>query len=406
MKILQLCKKFPYPTKDGESVAIINIASAMKSLGCELHLLAMNTTKHYVEDIEAIRSLDIYSEVHAVEIDNRLHIKDAAIHLLAGESYHIARFKSEEFNDKLIELLRQNDYDVVQMETVYLSHYVDTVKTHSSALISLRAHNIEHEIWDRITHNTSFLPKKWYVGKLTSQLRKYEIEHLNKYDFIAAISNKDLINIKSLGYKNGAIFTPVGVDTASIDFRPKEVLPDRFKIGFIGSLDWMPNLAGVQWLIREVWPALKAAYPHVELHIAGRNTPKSIRQLQGERLHVHGEIEDAAAFVKSCDTMVVPLFSGSGMRVKIIESMTLGCPTVTTSVGLEGINAKHRSHIAIANTKEEFISELSRLVDSPDYRQSLAQNAYHFIQENFDNLKLARELFDQYEQHIAKKQER
>ncbi len=389
--------------KDGESVAIINIASALKAMGCEMQLLAMNTSKHFVENIKAIDTLDIYSEVHAVSVDNRLNIKDAARAMIVGESYHIARFKSEEFGEKLKELLQTHSYDVVQMETVYLSHYIDIVKQYSNALISLRAHNIEHEIWDRISKNTSFVLKKWYVGKLTEQLKQYEIQHLNKYDFIVAISNKDLINIKSLGYKNGAIFTPVGVDIEKHRFRMASGNKEAFKIGFIGSLDWMPNLAGIQWFIEEVWQTLKKDFPDVELHIAGRNTPKAIWQLESERLLVHGEIEDATAFVSACDAMVVPLFSGSGMRVKIIESMTLGCPTVTTSVGLEGINAKHKTHIAIANTKQEFVKELTQLIQSPDYRKRLAENAHQFIKDNFDNFKLAQELYEQYASHIKEK---
>ncbi len=400
MKILQLCKKFPYPPKDGESIAILNIAHAMHKLGCEMHLLAMNTTKHYVEDTRAIENLGIYSQIYTVDVDNRLKIKDAAIHLLSGDSYHIARFRSEKFGLKLKELVNQFDYDVVQMETIYLSHYVDIVKTNSNALVALRAHNIEHEIWDRITQNTRFLPKRWYIHKLTQQLKNYEVDHLNKYDFIAAISNKDLLNIKSLGYKNGAIFTPVGVDVAGLKITRSREDQSPFKIGFIGSLDWTPNHQGIRWFIREVWPSLKEKFSDVELHIAGRNTPKSLLQQNVDRLFVHGEVNDAQEFVQSCHAMVVPLFSGSGMRVKIIESMTLGCPTVTTSVGLEGINAKHRKHIAIANTKEEFVKELSELIQSPVHRKRMASNAHKFILENYDNLRLVGELIHKYDMHL------
>ena len=405
MKILQICKKFPYPAKDGESVAILNIAAALKSVGCCIDLLAMNTTKHWVDNPMEIQKLQYYDHIYTVPVDNRLSIGGALSALMKGDSYHVSRYRNEDFARKLVEVLQTHRYDVVQMETVYLSHYVDLVRAHTDALIVLRAHNVEHEIWQRITKNTRFAPKRWYLSILTQQLKNYELEHFNKYDFIVAISNRDMQHIKSLGYNNGATFTPVGVKRLdAVQIAPVPKRRARVRVGFIGSLDWMPNLEGIHWFLHHVWPTLLKSYRNVELHIAGRNTPDDIFQHHGkDRIYVHGEVPDAEQFVLSCDVMIVPLFSGSGMRVKIIESMLLGRPIVTTSIGLEGIPARHEREILIADTPNDFIHQLSKLIEQPTLRIELAQQAQKLLKEEYDLQKFAIALVEAYRIHLASK---
>ena len=145
MKILQLCKKFPYPQKDGESIAIANLSKALVKLGCEVHLLAMNTSKHYVDLENVEQETEHYSEVYAVEVDNAIRPMDALGNLIRGQSYHVSRFESEHFRRNLIKLLKKQQFDVIQLETLYLAPYLDAIREHSDAVIAMRAHNVEHE---------------------------------------------------------------------------------------------------------------------------------------------------------------------------------------------------------------------------------------------------------------------
>ena len=135
-------------------------------------------------------------------------------------------------------ILSETNYDVIQLETIYLTPYVETIRKHSKALVAMRSHNVEHEIWDRIANNTSFYPKKWYLRILTEQLKGYEVQHLNEYDYLIAISDCDLEKYKGMGYRNGAMSSPVGLRLDK--YRP---IGERHgpSISFIGSLDWMPK---------------------------------------------------------------------------------------------------------------------------------------------------------------------
>ena len=365
MKILQLTKKFPYPLKDGESIAITNLGKAMHELGCEVTLLSMNTKKHFFDTANLPADFNHYKNIHTVKIDNELKWKDAFKNLFSEDSYHIARFVSEEYENKLATILQQEAFDVIQLETLYLAPYISTIRKYSNAVVAMRAHNVEHEIWERIAKNTPEVLKKWYLGHLTDKLRRYEIEHLNKYDILVPITERDLQKFKQMGYKNGAKVTPIGVDETQYqpDFTAFE---KELSISFIGSLDWMPNLEGLKWFLKEVWPQAVQEFPKLSLHIAGRNTPDWIHNLDMPNIKIHGEVPCAATFVNQHPLTVVPLLSGSGMRAKILEGMALGKVVLTTSIGLEGIDARNKREVLLANTSDEFLAAIRYCYEHKD----------------------------------------
>jgi polysaccharide biosynthesis protein PslH len=396
MKILQLCKKFPYPLKDGESIAVTYLSNALHNLGCDVSLLAMNTSKHYTDLQTLPADFNHYKEIHVTQLDNVVSVAGAFKNLFSKDSYHVSRFISQEFEAKLIALLTTNEYDVVQLETLYLAPYIDVIKKYSNALVTMRAHNVEFEIWERITNNTKFLPKKLYLKYLTAKLKKYELEHLNKYDYLIAVSDRDLKKFKELGYKNGAMSSPIGLDLKQYNIATSVKDSLNTNLCFIGALDWMPNMEGLKWFLDEVWPKVNLTHPNVKFHIAGRNTPQWLLDLDQPNVKVHGEVDDAIAFVNQYTAMIVPLFSGSGMRVKILEGMALGKVVITTNMGREGIEATHAKELLIANTPEEFLTEISNLVNNKYDVSTIGQNAQTFVSDFYDHGINANKLLEKY----------
>ncbi|MEL7423804.1 MAG: glycosyltransferase [Bacteroidota bacterium] len=211
MKILLLCKKFPYPLKDGESIAVHTLSLALSQLGCEVSLLAMNTRKHFYQEAELPQQAAHFARIRTVPIDNRIKPSAAFLNLFSNESYHIARFVSPAYEQALQEMLQEVQYDVVQLETLYLAPYVSTIRRHSQARISMRAHNVEHEIWERISSHTGNVVKRWYLKHLTGKLKQYEVRSLEQYDMLLPITERDLRYFRKLGYKKPAIVTPIGI---------------------------------------------------------------------------------------------------------------------------------------------------------------------------------------------------
>lgn len=395
MKILQLCKKFPYPPKDGESIAVNSLAKSLTKQGCEITLLAMNTSKHFFEAKKWPADLDYYQSIHTVPVDNRIKIRDAFINLFSSESYHIARFVSPTFQRKLITLLQSDAYDVVQLETLYLAPYIPLIRKYSKAIVVMRAHNVEHEIWNRIAQNTSFWPKRWYLEHLTKKLRNYEAVQLQNYDLLLPITQKDLEIFQRMGYQKKAMVTPIGINFE--DYRPQyESFHRDLTLSFIGSLDWMPNQEGLVWFLDKIWGGLSRKFPQLKLHVAGRNMPDWIRSKKVRNVVFHGEVPDAADFINRHSVMVVPLLSGSGMRAKILEGMALGKVVVTTRLGLEGIEARHQKEVLVANNPAEFMQVFDFCFQLNGELESMGRGAQRFVTEHYDSAEIARRLAETY----------
>ncbi len=399
MKILQLTKKFPFPLKDGESIAVTNLSKSIVAHGCEMTLLSMNTSKHFVDIDKLPNSYNHYKAIHTVYLDNRVSPLGAFFNLFSSDSYHVSRFDFKAYREKLIELLEAQEFDIIQLETLYLAPYIETIKAHSSAKVVMRSHNVEFEIWNRIVESTSLLPKKWYLKLLTKKLRRFELERLPHYDALVTVTQRDLERYKNLGYNKKGMASPIGVDINR--YKLQKNIQNGQSLSFIGSLDWMPNLDGLDWFLKEVFPNILNHYPSLTFNIAGRNTPKSIVDLANDNILIHGEVDSAIDFINNHSIMIVPLLSGSGMRVKILEGMALGKVVISTSIGTEGIDALHKKSILIADRPADFLECIKWLNDDPERMYEIERNARAFIGEHFDEGMNAERLLNFYKSILA-----
>lgn len=399
MNILQLCKKFPYPFKDGESLAVYYLSKSLNELGCDITLLAMNTSKHYFEYNGNLEALAHYKEIHSVPVNNKVNIFGAVKNLFSSLPYHVSRYNSRAFKSQLIELLKNNDYDIIHLETLYVTKYISVIRKYTDAPIVLRAHNVEHEIWERVTNNTKITWKRLYLKYLTAKLKRYELAQFSSIDHLLAITHRDLKNFRSLGYHKSAIAVPIGLDTR--DYMASDKKMDQpLSISFIGSLDWVPNTEGIDWFLEEIWPSILEQFKDITLHIAGRNTPASYLKKNIPNVTFYGEVEDAKAFINAHPVMIVPLLSGSGMRVKILEGLFLGRLVITTSLGLEGIEASHKDQVLIAETKEEFVKCIKFLIDHPIQSDNITKRAMVYASRYYDNLQIGKDVKDFYQTKV------
>lgn len=394
MNILQLCRKFPFPLKDGEAIAVTYLAKAYHELGAKLTLLSFNTIKHFYNVAELPPSFNHYKTIHTVYLNNHPEPIGAFLNLFSKESYHISRFTTNEFYQKLSYLLQQTSFDIIQMESVYFAPYIPLIRQLSSAKIVMRAHNVEFEIWERVAANTAFLPKKWYLSYLVNKLKRYEIAQLENYDLLLAMTQKDLDYFKNLGYRGKYFVAPIGLEISNYEsFSPDY---DQPSLSFIGSLDWVPNQEGLLWFLEEVWLDLRTEFPSLEFHIAGRNTPDWVFQKAGNGIIVHGEVPDAKKFLKKYPMTVVPLFSGSGMRVKILEGMAMARIVITTTLGIEGIPAIEEKSVLIADSKEAFIKKIRYIINNKPKTLKIMEAARAFIEQHYDNTMIAKSVLEKF----------
>lgn len=382
MRILQLTKKFPYPPKDGESVAILAMAKGYKLLNHNIDLLAMNTVKHHVE-MDSISGLESYYNKHwSCSVNTNVVLRDAFINLFSSKSYNIERFISTTYKEKLIDVLKNNNYDVIQLETVYLTPYTDTIKKYSKAAIVLRSHNIENEIWYNLSATEPNLIRKIYYKLCYKRLKQYEISSLAIYDMILSITDRDKKTYFKINPHLKVNTVQVGIPLSNYDISKSCDSCERF--GYIGSLDWRPNIEGLRWFFDNVWVEIIKEFPDIKFHLAGRNADQTFLDDLPRGVEYFGEVDDATEFISTLDAVIVPLLSGSGIRIKILESMAMAKTVISTSKGFEGIEIEDMNNAIIFESYHDLQSKLQKWMKDPNLRKMISSNARHHITENFD----------------------
>ncbi len=397
MRILILSSKLPFPGKDGGSIAVMNLAAGFSKLDHHVHILSMSTRKHPVKNIpEDIKRM---FNISTVAVNTNINLFKAFLNIFSAVPYIVKRFYSSQFNNKLAELLMNNDFDIIQFEGLYLTQYLHTAKKHAAALKSLRAHNVEHEIWQRIFNKRSLFFR--LLGKgFVNALKKYELRMMNRFDTVVPISKRDEMSFEKYGINKPMHVTPFAIDLSS--FKQPDIKHDQ-SIFYIGALDWRPNQEGLDWFIDEVWPGVISKKPAAKFFIAGRHCPywlKNKINSKGQNMVFKGEVEDAGQFMRLSPVMVVPLFAGSGMRIKIIEAMAQGRTVITSSVGLEGINAADQHDVFIADNKDQFIDIVISLLDNQEQLEKTGSNAFQFVKQNFDIFACTSSLIDFYKDKL------
>ncbi len=398
MKILFLCHKMPYPPNDGGAIATLNMINGFKNHGDNVTVLAMQTHKHSFPISELPNVIIEGIDWHQVEVNTKLNPFVALANLLFSKKpYNAVRFESQAFNKKLKQILLVQTFDIVQLEGLYLYSYVNAIRKYSNAKIALRAHNIEHEIWQRLAKNALSFSKRFYLNLLANRVKKLEFELLNKVDLLVPITQRDAEVLQTVN-ANKVMVSSTGIEESKFEL----TVPKYDKtVFYIGALDWVPNQEALIWFLNNVWINLKKEFNQWEFVIAGRNAPSSfINDIKKFPVKYIGEVSSATKFIDEHNIMVVPLLAGSGMRIKIIEGMARGKCILTTNIGAEGISAKNGSSIYIHNSAQEFKNVLKKLMQNSNQIKECGKNAFIFVRDNYNNNKIIGELRGFYSEHI------
>lgn len=393
MKVLQLCIKPPFPTVDGGTMAMNSITQGLLREGCEVKVLAMESDKHPADRAKMGEEYLRQTGFESQYVDLSVKPLAAAVSMLCGESYHVKRFRSEAFAARLRAILEQETFDVVHLESLFMTPYVPLIRSLSDAKVVLRSHNVEHVIWQRVAASTPRGFKRWYLKHLALALRAYELEHVNDYDGVVCITKGDADYFCQHGCRRPLTSIPFGVepdDAANVDVEPASLF-------HIGAMDWMPNRESIEWLLDEVWPVVHREVPQAHLYLAGRKMPQKWMDTPMDGVTVVGEVPDAGYFIAGKQINVVPLLSGSGIRVKIIEAMAAGKAVVTTTVGAQGIDYTEGENLLVADTPAQFAAQIKRLVDDQEYCHSVGEAAARLVAEHYDVKRLTAQLLQFYD---------
>ncbi len=395
MRILFLTHRVPFPQNGGYPIVVCNSIRGLVNLGHEVSLVSLNGKKqhlHFTDDDQ-----DLISKINykVYNINTNVSILNVAANLFSNTSFNIDKYYDPEFERHLINDLKTADYDIIQFEGLFVSLYLDAIRKNSKAKLIYRLHNVENLIWLRLSQQKNDPFKKSYLKMHARRIKNYELDQLNHFDGIAVFTRQDKSTLLEYGIKIPIEIIPVGIVLENYNPQPEKTeFPSLF---FLGSLDWLPNREGIEWFLENFNKELTDGDLRVKFYVAGNDIPERFDdyEVMG-KIFIQGEVDDALEFVNSKAIMIVPLLSGGGMRVKIVEGMAMQKCIISTSLGAEGIDFTDGENILIANNYEEFFDAIKLCITDENYYQRIGLNARKLVQDKHDFNKVANDMVHFY----------
>jgi len=378
LKVLIIGSRVPFPLRDGGAIASYNLLKGLSQLDIEIDFITLNTSKHFVDATTFEKEFGFlnYSETFFINTDIR-PLK-ALRNLFSSGSYNVERFTHPDFAARIQALCDKNQYDIVHFEGLFVAQYLPMIQTKAVKL--LRQHNVEYAIWQTLANTKKGL-MRWYISFLAKRLEQFEEAITPQFDALVSITESDRIaSIRYLYFKKISTTIPAGIIK-------QEQATDKFNSAYlyhIGSMEWMPNIEAMDWFHEQIWPLILEASPASEFFMAGKHMPKRYENWVYKNFHVMGEVDSVEQFSADKSILVVPLRSGSGIRIKTIEAMMAGKAVVTTSQGAFGLDIVDGVHCLIADEPKSFAEACVKLQDKK-YRDEIAQNGRAFALSHFGN---------------------
>jgi glycosyltransferase involved in cell wall biosynthesis len=388
MKVLVLSHKPPYPIVDGGCLAMSRFVIDLQGIKQieKIDYFTLSTHKHPFIPAAYNNASNDNVTFEGIPIDTKIKLLPALTSLLTNKSYHTKRFDHSHVAQFLLAKLNSNDYDVIIFESLYAAIYTPIIRSVFKGKICYRSHNLEFRIWSDLAQNEKNPLKAWYIKQLAKTLKMQELNTWNQVDVILPISKDDADFMKQFT-KTTIQYLP-----SSMPDNKREVNQSIQRVCFLGSFDWEPNLEAVKWFIDTILPVITLEFPQIEFHIAGRKSTEIPAEYRKSSVVIHGFVEDPLQFIAENGIFVAGLQSGSGIKMKILEAMSIGAPCVLTTKAAEGLTIE--SIIPVHNNSESFIADIRALLNNEEQRSSRGVVGKQFIQGNFSSA-LAHEILEE-----------
>ncbi|BCA54092.1 Glycosyl transferase, group 1 [Nitrospira sp. KM1] len=375
MKVLWLGHNLAYPPKGGALQRNYNLIREI-SRKCEVHVLAFDQPITRPSDVtpqDCIKALSAFcASVNWVSIRSsspgRSRYGLALRGILSGEPYDFAWLRSSEMADKLTRVIASLSPDVVHVDALGLAQYLPLL---GKAGTVLNHHDVESCKIAVRAKNAASLFMKGYFSLEAARLLTAERNWCPQFGINSVVSQEEsaVLTRACPGLKVHVV--PNGVDTNYFTFRTD---PGRPVILFCGSLDMHPNQEAMDYFLKRIWPSVVTQMPDVEFYIVGRYPPRWLEEFgkTDSRIHVTGYVDDVRPYFGRAAVCVCPIISGGGTRLKILDSLAMGVPVVSTPFAASGLSLEHERHLLMAETDEQFANETLRFLRDPSLRTALS----------------------------------
>jgi glycosyltransferase involved in cell wall biosynthesis len=381
----------------------------MRILWVNPHFLHPTTKGGQIRTLEMLRHLNRWHEIHYVALENPAEpeglarsseycaraypiahslpargsvsfVMQAAANLLDPLPLAITRYRSAGMKSEVAKLLANGNFDRLVCDFLFSSPNVPAL---SQAL--LFQHNVETTIWDRHLENAHSAPAKAFFRIQRNRMARYEGMVCRESAHVVAVSGQDAQRFRTLFQAQRVSEVPTGVDVPS--FTPPNDRPPEHKadLVFVGSMDWLPNIDGCNYFVREILPLIRRKRPDCTLAIVGRSPGSGILEMAraDSKILISGTVPEIRPYFWGSSVSIVPLRIGGGTRLKIFEAMAAQVPVVSTTIGAEGLPVVNGRNLYLADTPEAFAQHCLELLDSESTRKQMSANAFEMVSSQF-----------------------
>lgn len=395
--ILFLTSRFPYPPDSGGkggSLSDINILSQKY----RIYLFYIGEQDQNEEVL--YRKYQI-KKIYNFRKNTENNILELIKNTFSRTSYTCKKYHSREAYRKIEDIIKREKIDVAFIDHLHMVFYGLMIRNNFPHLkIILREHNAEYILWQRSCRAEENFFKKIIMYLQAKKILRYEARVAPFFDLCLMVSSLDEKRIKEISPGARTAVVPPAVDMPD-DPRNKEnesfrgIVPEIIpnSLIFVGNFAWPPNKKGALWFLNNVWRDIKKEFPEAKLFIVGKNPPREILTHTGKDVVMAGYVKDIRPWILQSEVFIAPIFGGSGIRIKILEAMAMGKPIISTTLGAEGIPARHKKETIIADNKEEFMDGIKLLFDNYKLREILSKNAKELIRINYSFQNVSKKLY-------------
>lgn len=381
MKILLVCREFPYPPHDGYSLFTYNIMRQL-SKDHSIDLLCLTSRETHLLETEPIEPIvnttTIVKQQGLSGISRALGILFSRLTILPSD---VNRIRRTTLDKAISDRLEEEDYSIVYLNSPELAWYAPQVFPRLATVVApldSRSRQLK-ELQNTIRNPLLYL---WSLEQQYKH-KRFESRHYRFVDACIVVSSRDKAHLDAIDKLIETAIVPLGVDSEI--YSPREHEHFRYDLVFSGNLDYDPNHHAALILVKKVMPELRKALPQVRLGLIGKDPRRELRKaVKGdENIVVTGYVDDIASHISSGKVYVSPVEYGTGMRVKTLEAMSIGMPIVTYQKNIEDIPAQQGKHVLVASNIQEFIRQTIYLLMNENIREDLGREARELILNHF-----------------------
>lgn len=404
MRVLHFAPRVCWPLDTGAKLRNYHLARVL-ARQTRVTLLAFN---HQDESLPSVENP--YEQVIAVKRDAYTFTK--VLRGLWGRTpLPVLNYTTDSMKKALECILDEKDFDLVQVEGIHLMAYLPIIRSaRKLPVVICDWHNIESELMRQYSRREPNLLRRAYAGKTARLMSEFESRALGEFDAHVVVSQKDAEQLRTLNSDARVFVIENGVDTnyycdAQIEkaAQARRDAPGKNRIVFVASMDYHANIEGAVSFAREVWPRLRARQPRLVFTIVGRAPSREVRALAlTPGIEVTGTVVDVRPFYRNAVAAIVPLNVGGGSRLKILEAMAAGIPVISTTLGAEGLDVRHGENILIADTNDQLVEAIVRVVEDQEQRTRLGAAGRALVSHHYEWSRLGANLFEIHQQILGR----